>query len=89
MYLLVGSADIVIAGMRPCLFGLERIAINEYCIHTVITMGRIRILFEFWRFLAVRKKFWLLPIVTVLFVLGLLLVVAEGSAVAPFIYALF
>jgi hypothetical protein len=44
---------------------------------------------ELWRFMRVRKKFWLLPIIIVMFVLGGLLVLAQGSAVAPFIYTLF
>ena len=47
------------------------------------------IITELWRFLRALKKFWLLPIITVMFVLGGLLVLAQGSAVAPFIYALF
>jgi hypothetical protein len=44
---------------------------------------------ELWRFLRARKKFWLLPIIVVMFTLGGLLVLAQGSAVAPFIYTLF
>ncbi len=44
---------------------------------------------ELWRFLKVRKKFWLLPIIITLLVLGGLLVLAQGSAIAPFIYTLF
>lgn len=44
---------------------------------------------EFWEFLKARKKFWLLPIVVILFALGALMVLTEGSALAPFIYALF
>lgn len=44
---------------------------------------------EFWRFLRVRKKYWLLPILVVMALLGGLLVLAHGSAVAPFIYTLF
>jgi hypothetical protein len=44
---------------------------------------------ELWRFMRVRKKYWLLPILVVMFVLGGLLVLAKGSAVAPFIYTLF
>ena len=44
---------------------------------------------EFWSFLRCRKKFWLLPIVIMLLVLGGLLVLAKGSAIAPFIYAIF
>ena len=44
---------------------------------------------ELWQFLRVRKKFWLLPIIIVMLTFGILLFVAEGSAVAPFIYTLF
>jgi len=44
---------------------------------------------EFWEFLRVRKKFWLLPIILVLFLFGGLFVFSQGSAVAPFIYAIF
>ena len=44
---------------------------------------------EFWLFLKKEKKWWLLPMVVVLLLLGALLVFAEGSAVAPFIYTLF
>lgn len=46
-------------------------------------------LIEFWVFLRVRKKYWLLPILIMLLVFGGLLVLAQGSAVAPFIYTLF
>jgi hypothetical protein len=44
---------------------------------------------QLWRFLGVRKKYWLLPIIIVTVVLGGLLVLAQGSVVAPFIYTLF
>jgi hypothetical protein len=44
---------------------------------------------DFWRFVRVRKKYWLLPVVIVMAVFGGLLVLTQGSAVAPFIYALF
>ncbi len=44
---------------------------------------------EMWAFLKVRKKFWLLPIIIILLLLGVLIVFTESSAVAPFIYALF
>lgn len=44
---------------------------------------------ELWTFMRVRKKFWLLPIILVLLLLGGLLILAQGSAVAPFIYTLF
>ena len=44
---------------------------------------------ELWEFLRVRKKFWLLPVVIMSLVFGGLLMLAQGSAVAPFIYTLF
>jgi hypothetical protein len=47
------------------------------------------LLVELWAFMRVRKKFWLLPIILVLLLLGGLLILAQGSAVAPFIYTLF
>ena len=50
---------------------------------------QIRVLKEFWAFMKVRKKWWLAPVVFMLLALGGLLVMAQGSAVAPFIYTLF
>ncbi len=44
---------------------------------------------EFWAFLRSRKKYWLMPILITMVLLGVLIVVAQGSAVAPFIYTLF
>ena len=44
---------------------------------------------QMWRFLGVRRKYWLLPIIIITVVLGGLLVLAQGSVVAPFIYTLF
>jgi competence protein ComGC len=44
---------------------------------------------ELWRFLAARKKFWLMPIIVVMLVIGGLLILAQGSVIAPFIYTLF
>ena len=44
---------------------------------------------ELWAFMRARKKFWMLPIILILLLLGGLLVLAQGSAVAPFIYTLF
>ena len=52
-------------------------------------MSKLSILKEFWVFLRVRKRWWLLPIVILLLLLGALIVFTESSAVAPFIYALF
>ncbi len=44
---------------------------------------------EFWQFLKVRKKFWLLPILIFLVLFGGFIILSQGSAVAPFIYAIF
>jgi hypothetical protein len=44
---------------------------------------------ELWRFMRVRKKFWLLPILLVMLAFGGLVILVKGSAVAPFIYTLF
>lgn len=44
---------------------------------------------ELWAFMRIRKKFWLLPIILVMFLVGSLLVFAQGSALAPFIYTIF
>lgn len=44
---------------------------------------------EFWRFLRARKKYWLLPVIIVMLLFGGLLIFAQGSAIAPFIYTLF
>ena len=44
---------------------------------------------EFWNFLQIRKKYWLLPIIIVLVLFGGLIILSQGSAVAPFIYTIF
>ena len=44
---------------------------------------------EFWEFLAVRKKYWLFPILLVLVMFGVLIVLGQGSALGPFIYTIF
>tara|TARA_B100001093_G_C26790011_1_gene998530 strand:+ start:46 stop:195 length:150 start_codon:yes stop_codon:yes gene_type:complete len=46
-------------------------------------------LLEFWHFLRVRKKYWLLPIIIILALFGGLIILSQGSAVAPFIYTIF
>jgi Family of unknown function (DUF5989) len=51
--------------------------------------GRLSIFGELWAFMRVRKKWWLGPIMVFLLLLGVLIVFTEGSALAPFIYALF
>ena len=52
-------------------------------------MSKLSILAEFWEFLKERKKYWLLPIIIVLALFGVLIVLSQGSAVAPFIYTIF
>jgi len=52
-------------------------------------MSKLSIIKEFWEFLKVRKKFWLAPIIFILVLLGAVVIFAESSAVAPFIYTLF
>ena len=49
----------------------------------------LSLLTELWTFLRVRKKFWLFPIIFMMVVCGALVVLSQGSAVAPFIYTLF
>jgi hypothetical protein len=52
-------------------------------------MSKLSILSEFWDFLKVRKKWWLAPIMIFLVLFGALIVLTEGSVIAPFIYTLF
>lgn len=52
-------------------------------------MGKIDIFLEFWEFMRVRKKWWLAPIIIFSVLLGALIILTEGSAVAPFIYTIF
>ena len=52
-------------------------------------MGKLSILSELWDFLKVRKKWWLAPILILLLLLGGLIILTQGSALAPFIYAIF
>lgn len=52
-------------------------------------MGKMKILGEFWAFLKERKIWWLGPIILILLLIGILIVITEGSAIAPFIYTLF
>ena len=52
-------------------------------------MSKLSIVVELWEFLKVRKKWWLAPIILFLILLAFLIVFTEGSALAPFIYAIF
>jgi len=53
------------------------------------SMGKLSIIKEFWDFLRINKKWWLLPIIIFLLLLGALIVFTEKTAVVPFIYTLF
>ena len=67
---------------------MESIDINIYNLDekTVLSMEFLK---EFWEFLKVRKKYWLLPIIIVLVLFGGLIILSQGSVVAPFIYTIF
>lgn len=52
-------------------------------------MSKLQTLKELWAFLRVRKKWWLMPVVVILVLLGTIIVLAQGSVLAPFIYTLF
>ena len=52
-------------------------------------MSKVQVVSELWQFMRENKKFWLAPIVITLIVFGVILVLAKGSAIAPFIYTLF
>ncbi|MFT5660600.1 MAG: hypothetical protein ACI9TV_001242 [Sulfurimonas sp.] len=49
----------------------------------------MELLKEIWLFLKMRKKFWLLPVIIIMLLLGALIVLAQGTAIAPFIYTIF
>jgi hypothetical protein len=52
-------------------------------------MSKLRVMAELWELVRAHKKFWLAPIIIFLVLIGVLLVMAKGSALAPFIYTLF
>jgi len=52
-------------------------------------MSNVQVVHELWQFMRENKKYWLAPIVITLALVGVLLVLAKGSAIAPFIYTLF
>jgi hypothetical protein len=52
----------------------------------ITTVGKMRLLAEFWTFLKERKLWWMAPIIIILLLLGALIFLTEGSAIAPFIY---
>ncbi len=49
----------------------------------------MELLKEIWQFMRARKKYWLLPVIILMLLLGVLIVLAQGTAIAPFIYTLF
>jgi hypothetical protein len=52
-------------------------------------MSKLAIFSELWAFMRIRKKWWLMPILIMIILLGLILIFAQGSALAPFIYTVF
>ena len=52
-------------------------------------MNKLSIFLEFWELIKVRKKWWLIPIILALILISSIIVITEGTAVAPFIYAIF
>jgi Family of unknown function (DUF5989) len=52
-------------------------------------VSKFSILGELWQFMRVRKKWWLLPLIMIIVLLGLILILAHGSPLAPFIYTIF
>ncbi len=52
-------------------------------------MSKLSLLMELWEFIKYKKKYWLIPIIITLLLLGLLLFLTEGSVIAPFIYTIF
>lgn len=62
-------------------------SINEN--NSIVTQFKMDFLIEFWRFLRIRKKYWLLPTIIVLIIFGGLIILTQGTAVAPFIYTIF
>lgn len=49
----------------------------------------IELLGDLWQFMRVRKKYWMMPVILVLLLLGILIVLGQGSALTPFLYTLF
>lgn len=52
-------------------------------------MSNIGLMRELWAFMKVRKKWWLLPVIVIMLLIGMLIAFAQGSALAPFIYTIF
>ena len=65
---------------------IKKSEINRYNEESILNMSFLK---EFWEFLKVRKKYWLFPILLVLLIFGALIILSQGSVVAPFIYTFF
>ena len=65
---------------------IKKSEINRYNEESILNMSFLK---EFWEFLKVRKKYWLFPILLVLLIFGGLIILSQGSVVAPFIYTIF
>ena len=65
---------------------IKKSEINRYNEESILNMSFLK---EFWECLKVRKKYWLFPILLVLLIFGGLIILSQGSAVAPFIYTFF
>ena len=67
----------------------KKIKIGLICLNFDIKKYNMSFFKEFWEFLKIRKKYWLLPIILVLVIFGGLIILSQGSVVAPFIYTIF
>ena len=65
---------------------IKKSEINRYNEESILNMSFLK---EFWEFLKVRKKYWLFPILLTLLISAGLIILSQGSAIAPFIYTLF
>ena len=78
----VGTGKLIIALFEPG-------AARRHSRQTARSRGVISFLRELWNYMRVRRKYWLLPIMIAMALLGALIVLSQGSAIAPFIYTLF
>ena len=65
---------------------IKKSEINRYNEESILNMSFLK---EFWEFLKVRKKYWLFPILLTLLIFAGLIILSQGSAIAPFIYTIF
>jgi hypothetical protein len=80
---------LVRTGCGPIAAQLRRAHSSGFFEREDITMAQASLSKELWQFMKQRKKFWLLPIILIMVLVGGLLVFAQGSALAPFIYTIF